>query len=66
MTKQPGLAIYVDLVLTIHKEKNPILIVELIEQEFGVYTTIHQVSDYLDISRGEDYEIESQRHFYNF
>ena len=56
---QLGLAI--DLVVNEYGTSNPIKIVELIQEDLGLYFTIHQVMDYLDINKLEDYEKESQK-----
>ena len=45
---QLGLAI--DLVVNEYEILNPIEIVELIQKNLGLYFTIHQVLDYLDIN----------------
>lgn len=61
MTKpysQLGLAI--DLVVNEYGTSNPIEIVEKIQEDLGLYFTIHQVMDYLDINKLEDYEKESK------
>lgn len=60
---QLGLAI--DLVVNEYGISNPIEIVEYIQEDLGLYFTIHQVMDYLDINRLEDYEKESQKQLYN-
>lgn len=54
---QLGLAI--DLVVNEYGSINPIEIVEKIQQDLDLYFTIHQVIDYLDINKLEDYEKES-------
>lgn len=54
---QLGLAI--DLVVNEYGSINPIEIVEKIQQDLDLYFTIHQVMDYLDINKLEDYEKES-------
>lgn len=50
------LALAVDLVMNEYKVSNPIEIVELIQQDLSLYFTVHQVMDYLDINKKEDYE----------
>ena len=55
---QLGLAI--DLVVNEYGIINPIEIVEKIQQDLGLYFTIHQIIDYLDITKLEDYEKESK------
>ena len=54
------LALAVDLVMNEYKISNPIEIVELIQQDLSLYFTVHQVMDYLDINKLEDYEKESE------
>ena len=54
---QLGLAI--DLVVNEYGTLNPIEIVEKIQECLGLYFTIHQVMDYLDINKKENYEKES-------
>ena len=59
---QLGLAI--DLVVNEYGTSNPIEIVEKIQEDLGLYFTIHQVMDYLDINKLEDYEKESESQEY--
>lgn len=54
---QLGLAI--DLVVNEYGTLNPIEIVEKIQDDLELYYNIHQVMDYLDINKLEDYEKES-------
>ena len=60
------LAIAVDLVTNEYKVSNPIEIVELIQQDLSLYFTVHQVMDYLDINKKEDYEKESQKQQFQY
>lgn len=60
-----GISVYVDLIMYIYHISNPIEIAEAIESEFKIEVSIHQISDYLDVNRKEDYEIESKRMFNN-
>ena len=60
------LAIAVDLVMNEYKVSNPIEIVELIQQDLNLYFTVHQVMDYLDINKKEDYEKESQKQQFQY
>jgi len=60
------LAVAVDLVMNEYKISNPIEIVELIQQDLSLYFTVHQVMDYLDINKKEDYEKESQKQQFQY
>ena len=60
------LALAVDLVMNEYKINNPIEIVELIQQDLSLYFTVHQVMDYLDINKKEDYEKESQKQQFQY
>jgi hypothetical protein len=60
------LALAIDLVINEYKINNPIEIVELIQQDLSLYFTVHQVMDYLDISKKEDYEKESQKQQFQY
>ena len=60
------LAVAVDLVMSEYKVSNPIEIVELIQQDLSLYFTVHQVMDYLDINKREDYEKESQKQQFQY
>ena len=60
------LAVAVDLVMNEYKVNNPIEIVELIQQDLSLYFTVHQVMDYLDINKKEDYEKESQKQQFQY
>ncbi len=60
------LALAIDLVMNEYKVSNPIEIVELIQQDLNLYFTVHQVMDYLDINKKEDYEKESQKQQFQY
>jgi len=55
------LAIAVDLVSYEYKTSNPIIIAEKIEEDLGLEYSIHQIADYMDINRLEDYEKQSNK-----
>jgi len=55
------LAIAVDLVSYEYKTSNPIIIAEKIEEDLGLNYNIHQIADYMDINRLEDYEKQSNK-----
>jgi hypothetical protein len=55
------IAVGIDLVSYEYKTSNPIIIAEKLQEDLGMNYTIHQISDYLDINRLEDYEYESRR-----
>lgn len=67
MTKHYSeLSFAVDLIQEEFKLNNPIEIVDKVEEELGIELSIHAVSDYLDINRQEDFEIESiKMNYYN-
>ena len=50
------LAVAVDIISEEYKTSNPVIIAEMIQNDLGLDYTIHQISDYLDINRLEDYE----------
>jgi hypothetical protein len=50
------LAVAVDIISEEYKTSNPIIIAEMIQNDLELDYTIHQISDYLDINRLEDYE----------
>lgn len=54
--KYSQLAVAIDLVSNEYKTSNPIIISEMIEKDLGLDITIHQIADYLDINKLEDYE----------
>ena len=60
------LALAIDLVMNEYKINNPIEIVESIQQDLSLYFSIHQVMDYLDINKKEDYEKESQKQQFQY
>lgn len=64
--KYSQLALAIDLVMNEYKVNNPIEIVELIQQDLNLYFTVHQVMDYLDINKKEDYEKESQKQQFQY
>jgi hypothetical protein len=55
------LAIAVDLVSYEYKTSNPIIIAEKIEEDLGLNYSIHQIADYMDINKLEDYEKQSNK-----
>lgn len=54
------LSVAVDLIQSELKLQNAIEIAEAIEVHLGLEFSIHQISDYLDINRMENYEYESK------
>ena len=66
INKNSSIALAVDLVMNEYKVNNPIEIVELIQQDLDLYFTVHQVMDYLDINKKEDYEKESQKQQFQY
>lgn len=50
------LAVAIDLVSNEYKTSNPVIISEKIQEDLGLDITIHQVADYMDINKLEDYE----------
>jgi hypothetical protein len=55
------LAMAVDLVSYEYKTSNPIIIAEKIEEDLGLEYSIHQIADYMDINKLEDYEKQSNK-----
>ena len=55
------LAMAVDLVSYEYKTSNPIIIAEKIEEDLGLEYSIHQINDYMNINRLEDYEKQSNK-----
>ena len=53
-------AVAIDLVSHHYQTSNPIEIAELIEQDLGIETSIHAISDYLDINR-QNFEKQSNK-----
>lgn len=61
MSKQYSeFAVAIDLVSHHYQTNNPIEIAELIEQDLGIETSIHAISDYLDIN-GQNFEKQSNK-----
>ena len=58
------LAVAIDLVSHEYKTSNPIIISEKIEQDLGLDISIHQIADYMDINKLEDYEKENEKQLY--
>lgn len=56
------LAVAIDLIQHEYNTSNPIIISEKLQEIFNMNYTIHQISDYLDIS--ENFELESQKIYY--
>lgn len=54
------LSVAVDLIQSEMKLQNAIEIADAIEIHLGLEFSIHQISDYLDINRMENYEYESK------
>ena len=50
------LSVAIDLISEVYKTSNPVVISEKLEEDLGLHYTIHQISDYMDINRQEDYE----------
>lgn len=62
MSKQYSeFAVAIDLVSHHYQTSNPIEIAELIERDLGIETSIHAISDYLDINKLENYEKQSNK-----
>jgi hypothetical protein len=55
------LSIAVDLVSYEYNTSNPIIISEKIEEDLGLEYSIHQIADYMDINKFEDYEKQSKK-----
>lgn len=55
------LGVAIDLISHHYSTMNPIIISEKIEEDLDLHFTIHQIMDYLDIYRLEDYELESNK-----
>lgn len=60
MSKDTTLQIAIDLISHAYKTSEPLLIAEKIYEDLGICVTVHQVTDYLDINKLEDFEKESQ------
>ena len=59
------LAFAVDLVSHEYRTSNPIIIAEKMQQDLGIEYSIHQIADYMDINKLEDYEKISNNIRYN-
>jgi hypothetical protein len=55
------LAFAISLVSFEYKTSNPIILSEKMEEDLGLHYSIHQISDYMDINRLEDYEKETNK-----
>jgi hypothetical protein len=63
MVKQYSeLSVAIDLIQNEYNTSNPIIIAEKLKEIFGMSYTIHQISDYLELS--EDFELESAKVYY--
>ena len=60
------IAMAIDLVSFEYKTGNPVLLAELIHQDLGIDYSIHQISDYLDVNKTDDYEQQSKQVEYEF
>lgn len=60
------MAMAIDLVSFEYRTGNPIILAEKIHQDLGIDYSIHQISDYLDINRIDDYEKQSKQIEYEF
>jgi len=56
----------VDLISFEHDTSDPAYIAKKIEEKLGMSCSIHQIADYLDINRFEDYEKSSKEIEYEF
>ena len=54
-------AVAINLVSHEYKTSNPIIISEKIYEDLGLDITIHQIADYIDINKLENYEKESEK-----
>lgn len=59
--KTSNIALAIDLVQHEYKIDNPIIIAEKIHEDLGLEYSIHQIADYMDINRLEDYEKQSNK-----
>ena len=50
----------IDVISFQHRTTNPIILAEKIHEDLGLEYSIHQISDYLEINRQEDYELQSR------
>jgi hypothetical protein len=63
MVKQYSeLSVAIDLIQNEYNTSNPIIIAEKLKEIFDMSYTIHQISDYLELS--EDFELESAKVYY--
>lgn len=53
------LSMAIDLVSFEYQTSNPIIIAEKLQQDLGMKYTIHQIADYMDINKMEDFEQQS-------
>lgn len=60
------LSMAVDLVSFEYQTSDPLIIEEKLQQDMGLNYTVHQIVDYLDINRHEDFENESKKIEYDF
>lgn len=60
------LALAIDLVSFEYRTGNPVVIAEKMFEDLGLEYSIHQVADYLDINRNEDFEKQSKEIEYEF
>jgi len=54
------LSIMVDLVSNEYQTSNPVIIAEKMYEDLGIEYTIHQIADYMDVTR-VDFEKESNK-----
>ena len=55
------LSFAIDLVSYEYQTSNPIIIAEKIEEDLNIEYTIHQIADYMNINKLEDYEKQSNK-----
>jgi len=55
------LAMAVDLVSFEYQTSNPVILAEKMHEDLGIEYSIHQISDYLDVDRFEDYDKQSRK-----
>jgi hypothetical protein len=56
-----ALAVAIDLLSNEYKTYDPITISDKAWEDLGMCISIHEISDYLDINRVEDFETESEK-----
>jgi hypothetical protein len=62
MTKPySALAVAIDLLSNEYKTYDPIVLSDKAWEDFGMCISIHEISDYLDINKLEDFETESNK-----